>query len=765
MTPELHLRIQEIFEAAIDLPRSRRAEYLDQACASDADLRARVEKLIETAEETATLGDPLEISHRSDSGVSSCPKCKRCYERAVSTCPQDQSALEFEFRGEPLIDGKYLVERCLGRGGMGTVYLAKHVGLEKRFALKLMLLPYAGFETEARALGTLKHANIVDVTDYGVDPRGGGMPYLVMEYLEGITVTDALKERPALPFPEAVVLLRSIASAIDYAHGHNPSVVHGDLKPSNLFLAKATDTSKPCLKVVDFGLAQLSQTRGADAQPVGATASRSTGSEGLRGTPAYMAPELFRYEAASGASDRYAFGALAYEVLAGVPPFGRTLEDVLNRVGNPAAAPSSRSSDLPIELDAPVMELLSREPKDRPSTASAAVSAMQSAWLKAEQRKWRASEGPRRLVIAAAAAALVILVAGLLVEKLPAGRAFEDRTADWRWALVPQHAPDPRLVVVALDEEAYDAGRQSLGSEWDGEFARMVDRLFDAGARSVAIDVTLPRSWSQSAEFRQAVIRHAGHLALGLRSEPSGGVVGADCISPLTARIIGTAYDTLFSFVNIEEDDTRTVRRGRVSFIDIQGLKRRSFAERAVDAAYPAASQFDSARDWFWIDASVRSRDIPWIPWKEVPARLASAPDLFRDRLVIAGANFAEDRHRVPPVPVLVPGVLVQAVIANTILTGLPVRGAGLLPSLAAAGVACFAIIAAALRFPHRYAWCLIASVGLLCGYAALAFWMLRSSRTMIALTAPEFTIALGAAAGWGLKSRLIPYPVERIGG
>ena len=87
MTPELHLRIQEIFEAAIDLPRSRRAEYLDQACASDADLRARVEKLIETAEETATLGDPLEISHRSDSGVGSCPKCKRCYERAVSTCP------------------------------------------------------------------------------------------------------------------------------------------------------------------------------------------------------------------------------------------------------------------------------------------------------------------------------------------------------------------------------------------------------------------------------------------------------------------------------------------------------------------------------------------------------------------------------------------------------------------------------------------------------------------------------------------------------
>jgi hypothetical protein len=87
MTPELHLRIQEIFEAAIDLPRSRRAHISMRPVGGDTDLRARVEKLIETAEQTATLGGPLEASHRSDSGVSSCPKCKRCYERAVSTCP------------------------------------------------------------------------------------------------------------------------------------------------------------------------------------------------------------------------------------------------------------------------------------------------------------------------------------------------------------------------------------------------------------------------------------------------------------------------------------------------------------------------------------------------------------------------------------------------------------------------------------------------------------------------------------------------------
>jgi serine/threonine-protein kinase len=761
MNPEFHARLQEIFEAAIELPESERKAYLDGACGANTDLRRRIQKLIDAAEETATIDDPLEGPWRAEAEVGSCPNCGRCYESPISACPQDKSELEFEFQGGLLIHGKYLVERCLGRGGMGAVYLAKHLGLEKHFALKLMLTPYAGFETEARALGTLKHINIVDVTDYGVDPRGRGMPYLVMQYLEGATVSEVLKREGAIPFEKAVGLLRSVASAIDYAHEHSPSVIHGDLKPANLFLTSEKDHAQPTVKVVDFGLAKLGQAEILEPEAGVPTAAhgRSTPRADFRGTPAYMAPELFRGEEASQASDRYAFGVIVYEMLSLTLPFGCTIGDVWKNIQNPPVAPSLCNSELPAELDAPILALLSSNPADRPSSVSAGVSAMESAWLKAKQREWRAAEGPRRLVFAAMATALVLLSVGLL-QKLPLGRTMEDATADWRWALVSKHRPDPRLLVVALDEETYDAQRQSLGSEWDGQFARMLNQLFDAGVRGVAIDITLPPTWSGSAPFRQAVISHASQIALGVRSESSGRVTGADCISPLTALAIGPAYDTLFSFVNIEEDETGTVRRGRLWFLDDQGRRRRSIAERAVDAAFPESSQFNSGRDWFWIDASVRPTDIRWIPWKNVTSELASAPDLFRGRLVIAGADFAEDQHRVPTFPNLLSGVLVQAMIANTILTGLPIRGADLLPWMAAAGVMCFAITAASLCYPHRYYRSALASLGLMCAYGALGIWILRSSRIIVPITGPEATIALGMAAGWGIKSRLRPYPV-----
>ncbi len=127
--------------------------------------------------------------------MKECPLCGKCLDDHLQHCPEDDSLLRASIEGPSLVDRKYLLLRCLGKGGMGSVYLAQHVELQKNFALKLiqhsaLSAPQylARFRNEAKALGKLQHPNIVHVTDYGIDHRNGGLPYLVMEYLRGETL-------------------------------------------------------------------------------------------------------------------------------------------------------------------------------------------------------------------------------------------------------------------------------------------------------------------------------------------------------------------------------------------------------------------------------------------------------------------------------------------------------------------------------------------------------------------------------------------------
>jgi serine/threonine protein kinase len=765
MTPERHLKLHEIFEAAVNLAEAERPAYLDQACAGDRGLRDRLNQLLAADDETVL--SPMPVSPPAQSAVMECPKCWRCYESPLAACPEDYGILQFAFAGSQLIDGKYLVERRLGRGGMGAVYLAQHIGLEKRFALKLILHEDAmsrayreSFENEARALGHLKHRNIVDVTDYGVDPRGGGLPYLVMEYLAGKTLSQVLKERSILPFGEAISLLRATADAVDTAHNNN--IVHGDLKPSNLFLAEEPDSATPCLKVVDFGLARLAN----QPSEAGPAASRQRPKRGdIRGTPAYMAPELLRGEGASPASDRFALGALIYEVLAGHPPFGRQVVDVEANIKKPPALLSSTNPALAADIDAPVLALLNPDAERRPPGASAGVSAIAGAWLSAEQRKWRKREWPKRLVLATIATGVVLLISFGLAQ-IGIVRVLEGRIADQRFALLPQTHPDPSLLLVSIDDATLKADQRPLG-ERAGEFAAMIDGLFAAGAKAVAVDALLPSRFGESQEFAKAVVSRADRLTLAIFSAPSGEVIGTECLNPLTALTLGQKYTALFGLANLEEDEDGTIRRARLFFLDKSGRRSESFAGRAVEVASPGRRSGAPTAEPIWIDYSVPLRYLTPISWKDVPARLGARPELFRNRLVIVGATFAGsgDERVVPGVASgkMVAGQFVQAWIANTILGGSPIHEVRLLPCLAAVGLACLAATAAALCFPHYYFFSLIGSVILFCVYAAVAFWIFHSSRTMVAVVAPELAALLSLFAAWGLRSVLIPYPaVER---
>ena len=760
MTPERHSQIQRIFEAAVDLSGARRDSYLDQACAGGADLRARIGKLLAADEqETETVA-----------AVKVCAICSRCYDSAAAECDTDGGVLEFAFPGALLIDGKYRIERRLGHGGMGAVYLVCHTGLEKRFALKLILSGATvigwyrkSFEIEARALGRLKHPHIVGVTDYGIDPRSGGVPYLVMEYLEGETLRQVLRKRHYLPLSEALPLLRSIGDAIDFAH--DQGIIHGDLKPANLFLVRA-ETAESTVKVVDFGLARLPGAAGDSGRGRGggisSDAAVTVTAAGARGTPPYMAPELFRCEAASQSSDRFAFGAVAYEILSGELPFGRggcrSARDAHDYV--PPDAASSHNAALPREIDAPLIALLDPLPARRPSSASAAVAALEAAWLAARQREWRQKETPRRLVFALAAAILVVLIAGL-ASRLPIARALEEKTVDARFSLTRTRPPDPRIVVVGLDDASLAEDRRPLG-EWSSQTAALLERLFASGASAVAVDILLPESWSQSPAFSSAVLRHADRLALALESK-GGQVIGYDCVASLTAYQLGPErYSNLFGFVNLEEDQDRILRRARAMYPDRNGRRRDSLAARAVAAASLAPPLSSDAP--FWIDYSVHPQDIARVSWKDVNKTEAT---IFRDRIVFIGDTSTSSNDELPlPSSVSaakIPGVVLEAEIANTIVNGYPIRDPGLPACLIAMGAAgCFAI-ALALRYPHRSWIALILVGGVACGYLLMALVLCRSLKSMIAVIAPEFAILLAAGAAWTLKSRLSPYPEDRI--
>jgi eukaryotic-like serine/threonine-protein kinase len=222
-----------------------------------------------------------------------------------------------------ILDGKYRLDDRLGEGAVGLVYRATHLGLKKVFALKLLkpgpaLDPFSvtRFQREAEALGRLRHPHIVEVTDFGVDP-GTGSPYLVMELLEGASLSDLCRTAGPLSLDQALPILDAIAAAIDAAH--EQGILHRDLKPGNVLLC-GEDEEDRTVKVLDFGLAELSAPpHPGAAVDVGdlvideKAADSLTATGDLLGTPLYVAPEVIRQGRAGRTADVYSFGVIAYE--------------------------------------------------------------------------------------------------------------------------------------------------------------------------------------------------------------------------------------------------------------------------------------------------------------------------------------------------------------------------------------------------------------------------------------------------------------------
>ncbi len=255
--------------------------------------------------------------------------------------------------------GRYQIVRLLGEGGMGAVYEAIHTGLKKRVAIKTLLPSIAEnpdaqarFLREGEAASRINHPNVVDVTDVGSED---GIPYLVMEYLDGETLADLIDRKGPLPITLVVDLLLPVLNAV--ASGHDQSVIHRDLKPQNIFLARGSwGDSLP--KVLDFGVSKIADGK----------SPALTGTMAVLGTASYMSPEQARgAKVVEAASDQYALGLILYEMLTAERAHdGDHPLEVLHRIASGVVPDAtSRRPDLPAELDAIMRRMLSMNPSDR----------------------------------------------------------------------------------------------------------------------------------------------------------------------------------------------------------------------------------------------------------------------------------------------------------------------------------------------------------------------------------------------------------------
>lgn len=308
-----------------------------------------------------------------------CPTCGRHYSSDFAICPEDESPLQADatIAGvapvDPLVghtlDGKYRLEERLGIGGMGTVYRARHLLIDRPVAVKVLNQRFVEdeaartrFRREARAAGRLQHTNAVTVTDFG--ESADGYVYLVMELLEGRTLRDVLAKEAPLDAARSVSLMMQISAAV--AAAHEAGIIHRDLKPANIFIVQRADVPA-VVKVLDFGIAKLAAEAFEEDDPLTLTQVGA-----MIGTPRYMSPEQCDGAELTPAADVYSLGVILYEMLTGTVPFsGSTpLSIAMKHTAEIPRNPRDFVSTIPPALEQMVLHTLAKRPQDRPANAA-----------------------------------------------------------------------------------------------------------------------------------------------------------------------------------------------------------------------------------------------------------------------------------------------------------------------------------------------------------------------------------------------------------
>jgi hypothetical protein len=278
-----------------------------------------------------------------------------------------------------LVD-RYRLLQVLGRGGMGTVYEAEDIELDRRVAIKLMHADLtrssdavARFRREARVAAAFTHPNVVTVHDFGVDEGSGA--FIVMELLQGVSLREQLQRTGRLPAPRSIKILRGVTSAVEAAHKR--ALIHRDLKPENVFLSMTHNLETP--KVLDFGIVKTISSNGLTHDTASLLA---TGPGHLLGTPRYMSPEQLEGDEPSVSWDIWALAIMAYEMLVGAFPFPLASPDQWREAVQTGCPTPVRAHwpDGPSEADDLFRRAFATNPSDRPSSVQQLFDAIRYLW-------------------------------------------------------------------------------------------------------------------------------------------------------------------------------------------------------------------------------------------------------------------------------------------------------------------------------------------------------------------------------------------------
>lgn len=340
MTPERWQQVKEIFNSAIHYRPEERGRFISQACSGDEDLRSEVESLIASHEQSGEFID------------------KPAIEAAASLLAGEKAELN---PGHTI--GTYEVLSFISRGGMGEVYLAEDKRLGRKVALKLLPASFIKdqdrlrrFEQEARAASALNHPNIITIYEI---LRAAGSHIIVTEFVEGETLRQRMN-RSALTLSESLNVAIQVADALSAAH--KAGIIHRDIKPENIMLRP-----DGYVKILDFGLAKLSEETSPAIAAEAPTIQVRTGSGIVIGTAGYMSPEQARGLSVDHRSDIFSLGAVIYEMLARRKPFeGETPSDTMAAILKTEPAPLSRvAPGTPSELARIVTKALRKDREER----------------------------------------------------------------------------------------------------------------------------------------------------------------------------------------------------------------------------------------------------------------------------------------------------------------------------------------------------------------------------------------------------------------
>jgi serine/threonine-protein kinase len=337
-----------------------RVENLESiVCSVDYELNQKLAKMIDESRAGMALPAPPPATAAGATPPTSPPALDRTATAMVATTPK-QPPLTTTLEAGQVLAQRYRIQRLLGKGGMGAVYLADDEVLGELVALKVISSAFASdeqamiarFRREAANARKVSSPSVIRIHDLG--EARPGLLYLSMEYFAGRTLAEVIAQRGVVPLKDTQDILSQIVTGLEAAHA--AGVIHRDLKPSNVLVGE-----RGAVKIIDFGLATTGMAEGLTA----------TGA--ILGTPHYMAPEQVRGKTIDVRTDIYALGALAYHLVCGRPPFSgdNAIAIGFAHLSEAPPPPSQLRKDVPAGLDAAILAALAKVPDERPASARA----------------------------------------------------------------------------------------------------------------------------------------------------------------------------------------------------------------------------------------------------------------------------------------------------------------------------------------------------------------------------------------------------------